>query len=113
MAGRMAVIERTLLALALVHVAGGVALAALPLVPRIHADLVSAVFGEAATSEAAMFMVSVFGPTVASWGVLFFALVKTYFRDPAPGTWRALVLAILIWAPLDSLLCIRYGLYSA
>lgn len=113
MTGTTTVTERILLALALAHVVAGLALAALPLAPQFHADLVAVVFGKDGNSEAAMFLVSVFGPTVASWGVLFFALVKTYFRSPAVGTWRALVLSILIWAPLDSLLCIRYGLYPA
>ena len=60
-----------------------------------------------------MFLISVFGPTVASWGVLFFALARTYFRNPTTSLWWVLVLSIAVWAPIDSALCVYYGLYSA
>lgn len=44
--------------------------------------------------------------------VLFFALVRNYFRNPTRDAWRALVLSILLWAPLDSALSIHYGLLA-
>ena len=105
--------EKMLLAIALAHVAAGVAFAALPLVPAVHSGLVAAIFSDAKATREVQFLVSAFGPTVASWGILFFALVRAFFRNPAPGPWCALVLAIVIWAPLDSALCIYYGLYPA
>ena len=79
----------------------------------VHFDLVAAIFNVDKATREVLFLVSAFGPTVASWGILFFALVRTYFRNPTSGSWWALVLAIAIWAPLDSALCIHYGLYSA
>ena len=91
----------------------GVLLAALPLAPPVHSGLVAAIFGEAKATPEVHFLVSAFGPTVASWGILFFALVRAFFRNPTNGSWWALVLAIVIWAPLDSALCIYYGLYPA
>ena len=91
----------------------GVLLAALPLAPSVHSGLVAAIFGEAKATPEVRFLVSAFGPTVASWGVLFFALVRAFFRNPTTGSWWALVLAIVVWAPLDSALCVHYGLYSA
>ena len=106
-------IKKLLLLFALAHVIAGLALTLLPLAPAIHRMLVIAIFGEARTTDDVLFLVSVFGPTVASWGVLFFALVQAFFRNPTRDAWRALVLSIVIWAPLDSALCIHYGLYAA
>jgi hypothetical protein len=94
------------------HVIAGVLLAALPLAPSVHSGLVVAIFGGRKTTEEVLFLVSAFGPTIASWGVLFYALVRAFFRNPTSGTWWALVLAVVIWAPLDSALCIHYGLYA-
>jgi len=102
-------IERILLIVALAHVVAGLALAMLPIVPSVHSSLASAIFGADKASEEVKFLVSVFGPTVASWGILFFALVRAHFRNPARGSWWALVLSVVIWAPLDSVLCIHYG----
>ena len=108
-----AVTERALLAVSLAHVVAGVLLAALPVAPAVHFDLVASIFsGDKATQEV-LFLVSAFGPTVASWGILFFALVRAFFRNPTSGSWRALVFSIVIWAPLDSTLCIYYGLDAA
>jgi hypothetical protein len=107
------VIERLLLTLALAHVIAGVSLTILPFAPLVHFKLVAAIFGEGKASEEVMFLVSVFGPTVASWGVLFFALVRTFFRNPTSSSWWVLVLSIAVWASLDSALCGYYGLYSA
>jgi hypothetical protein len=113
LSGKSAVIERVLLLIALAHVIAGLALAMLPFAPALQIKLLTAIFGEGHASTETLFLFSVFGPTVASWGVLFYALVRSYFRNPARDTWRALALSILIWAPLDSALCIYYGLYSA
>ena len=103
-------IERLLLTVALAHVIAGMALAALPFAPSIHLKLAVAVFGAAKASEEVLFLVSVFGPTVASWGILFFALVRAYFRHPSGATWWALLWSVAVWAPLDSALCLYYGL---
>lgn len=107
------VTERVLLAVSLAHVVAGVLLAALPMAPAVHFSLVAAIFGVDKATKEVLFLVSAFGPTVASWGILFFALVRAFFRNPTNGSWWALVMAIAIWAPLDSALCIHYGLYSA
>ena len=105
--------ERLLLFIALAHVIAGLALTLLPLTPDLQQTLASAIFSAGKTSDTVMFLISVFGPTVASWGVLFFALIRAYFRHPTRDSWRALVLSILIWAPLDSALSIHYGLHAA
>ncbi len=107
------VAKKILLTVALAHVVAGLLLAILPFAPSVHVKLVVAIFGEGKDSEEVMFLLSVFGPTVASWGILFFALAKAFFRNPTTGSWWGLVLSIAIWAPLDSALCMYYGLYSA
>src|SRR5258708_10166004 len=110
---KVAVAEKILLTVALAHVVAGLLLAILPFAPSVHVKLVVAIFGEGKDSEEVMFLVSVFGPTVAIWGVLFFALVRAFFRNLTTGLWWALVLSIAICAPLDSPLCMYYGLSSA
>ncbi len=55
------------------------------------------------------FLVAVFGPTVASWGLLFGSLVRQFLDSPGEQSWRAMLFAVLIWAPLDSALCLYYG----
>ena len=106
-------VERLLLTLATAHIVAGVSLTLLPFVPAIHLQLITVIFGAEKVSEEIKFLIAVFGPTVASWGVLFYALVKTYFRNPTRGTWWALVMSIVVWAPMDSALFIYYGLYPA
>ena len=105
--------ERLLLAIALAHVAVGLGFATLPLAPSVHSSLAAAIFGAGNATEEVRFLLSVFGPTIASWGVLFYALVRAFFRNPTRGSWWALVLSIVVWAPLDSALCACYGLYAA
>ncbi len=55
------------------------------------------------------FLFSVFGPTVASWGVLFTAVVRQFIDYPTRRLWNAMALAIAIWAPLDTGLCLYFG----
>jgi hypothetical protein len=57
------------------------------------------------------FFASVLGPTIASWGVLFTALVNQFYASPSITTWRSLILSVVVWAPLDTALCLRYGIY--
>jgi hypothetical protein len=42
-----------------------------------------------------------------------YALVRAFFRIRTSVRVGALVLSIVVWAPLDSALCIYYGLYPA
>ena len=105
--------QKLLLAIALAHVAVGLGLAALPLVPSVHSGLAAMIFGTGKATEEVRFLLSVFGPTIASWGVLFYALVRAFFRNPRRESWWALVLSIAIWSPLYSALCAYYGLYAA
>lgn len=57
------------------------------------------------------FLLGLFGPTIASWGILFFHVVTTTFSKPDKKGWWTILLACLAWAPLDSLLSIQMGIY--
>lgn len=58
-----------------------------------------------------VFWISVLGPTIASWGILFYALVKQYFDSPSLFLWRFMLIGGVLWAPYDSLLCFNNGIY--
>lgn len=46
-------------------------------------------------------IVALFGPTVASWGVLMAYLVRAGMHTNDPWPWNALLLSLLVWAPAD------------
>ena len=55
------------------------------------------------------FLFAVFGPTVASWGILFTAVARQFNDYPTRRLWNAMALSVVIWAPLDTGLCLYYG----
>jgi hypothetical protein len=55
-------------------------------------------------------MVGLFGPTVASWGVLFSLLVVLYRQHGHPQIKPALFAALLLWCVLDSAISAHFGL---
>jgi len=57
------------------------------------------------------FLLGLFGPTIASWGVLFLYVVTSAFRNMDQKGWWAIFLCCLAWAPYDSLLSIQKGIY--
>jgi len=93
-----------LAALALLHIAGGLAL---PLVMALMPDWLPAM------PAGASFWAAVFGPTLASWGVLMWALVHHGLRLAQVWACDALLWALLVWAPLDAWLCWQVGFYPA
>jgi len=94
-----------------VHIVGGLLVFATGFVPAAQRILESltATSGDLTWSP---FFLAVLGPTIASWGVLFTTLVSQFLSAPTPGLWRAMVWAVAIWAPLDTALCLRFGVYS-
>jgi hypothetical protein len=52
---------------------------------------------------------AVFGPTVASWGLLMLFLVQYGVRRNQAWAANALIAGILVWAPLDAAICHSYG----
>ena len=57
------------------------------------------------------FLVGLFGPTIASWGVLFLYVVTSGFRNPNKDAWWAIFFSCMAWAPYDSLLSVQQGIY--
>ena len=57
------------------------------------------------------FLIVLFGPTIASWGVLFLYVVTSGFRNPNKHAWWTILFSCIVWAPYDSLLSIQQGIY--
>ena len=57
------------------------------------------------------FLHGLFGPTIASWGILFLYVVTTTFEKPDKRGWWTILFACLAWAPLDGFLSMQKGIY--
>lgn len=57
-------------------------------------------------------MVQLFGPTVASWGVLFTLLILLYRKHGYPWIKYGLYASLLVWCLPDSLISAQHGLYA-
>ena len=108
--------QRLLSLLAIGHIAAGLLLCLLYFFTPLHLPLLQAVYitqPAALSNESQLvFWLCILGPTIASWGVLFLVLVKQYFLAPSRLLWNGLLGAVLVWAPLDSLLCTLNGIYA-
>jgi hypothetical protein len=101
-------LEKWLFIVALGHIAVGVAL---PFVAfsssfDFYAERIRESFwgGALIPPEAEAFqrwIVALFGPTIASWGVLMAYLVRAGMRTNEPWPWNALLISLLAWAPAD------------
>jgi hypothetical protein len=56
-------------------------------------------------------IVALFGPTVASVGVLMFFLVRAGMRTRERWPWDALLLAMLAWGPADIAISLMHGFW--
>lgn len=111
----MLTVKRWLQFVAIVHIVGGLLL---PVV--VHLELVSPYFRLMADTFALnpqqdllflQFMIGLFGPTIASWGVLFFGIVTYTFSQPDKGGWWLMILACVVWAAYDSIYSSLFGLW--
>ncbi|MGH8446272.1 MAG: hypothetical protein ACREVL_13450 [Solimonas sp.] len=99
-------VSRWLETLALLHIAGGIALPFLVLYS--HAlDRLLPVLADA--SPMTRFCTAAFGPTIASWGLLAWFLVRRGLREGRRWACDALLYAVLTWLPLDLALCYSFG----
>lgn len=102
--------------LAICHVIGGMLLCLLYFSTPLHNTLLDLVYRnqaeKVANASQLMFWLCILGPTIASWGVLFFTLVQQFAQHPSVLLWRGMITAVLVWAPLDSLLCTLNGIYA-
>lgn len=105
--------QKLLKTLALAHIFIGFLLLLVYFVKPLHDLLLSLLYADRILpdKQQIIFWVSIFGPTIASWGLLYFQLLKNYFENPNPKQHKILIYALLVWAPFDSLLCWMNGLY--
>ncbi len=101
-------LERWLLLAALGHVVVGISLPmfAYSTAFDFYSDLLKDTFwfSQEVTPETKEFqrwMFALFGPTIASVGVLMTYLVKAGIKHREPGPWNALLIVTAIWAPGD------------
>ena len=92
------------------HVVAGLLLFLTAFLPGVQDTLASA--AGLNDDNYSPFLFAVFGPTVASWGVLFTVVVRQFIEYPSRRLWNAMVLAVIIWAPLDTGLCFYYGVFG-
>lgn len=64
-------------------------------------------------AEHMTYLITLFGPTVASWGVLLLVLTNSYYQQPNKEKWLGLFVAVLIWFIGDSSYSMINGVYSA
>jgi hypothetical protein len=103
------VTEKLLRLVGPIHIVAGLLVFTIGFLPAAQVMLVP-YFSAADQTIWSAFFFSVLGPTIASWGVLFTALVAQFFAAPSIAVWRALLFSVLIWAPLDTALCLKYGI---
>lgn len=108
---------RWLLAVGLGHVALGIVLAFAAhfsitddYFQQLYASTGSAELPSAAYDGLLRTMVGLFGPTVASWGLLLCVLVKLYHDHGHALIKPALFMALLVWCVLDSSISLYFGL---
>ena len=92
------------------HIVAGLLLFLTAFLPGVQDYLANAV--GLTDNNYSAFLFAVFGPTVASWGVLFTVVVRQFIEYPSRRLWNAMVFAVIIWAPLDTALCLYYGVYG-
>ncbi len=98
--------------LSLVHVVAGILITSLVFLDFTHSIVINLIYPNGIeNTEQIIFWISIFGPTLASWGLLFFLAVKNYEVSPTKESFKLMIYSLLIWAPLDSLLCLYNGIY--
>ena len=101
-------LQNWLLALAWLHLAIGLAI---PFIAHsalfdYYSELLQTAFwpGQSVPTETLSFqrwIVSLFGPTLASVGVVMIYLVRAGIRTNEAWPWNAILVALLVWAPSD------------
>ena len=94
-----------------VHIVGGLLVFATGFVPAAH-PLLESLLASSGELTWSPFFVAILGPTIASWGVLFTAVVSQFLSSPSKALWKAMVWSVAIWAPLDTALCLYFGIYG-
>ncbi len=103
--------------MAIAHIILGILLPFLAQTNIIATLLVNEMFKGIALSEEARsqaaYVISLFGPTVASWGILLLVLSQSFFESPSKKKWLGLITAILVWHIGDSAYSLINGVVTA
>ncbi len=101
--------------LATLHIIGGIGLAISLWLPSLHPLILKTMYGNTPIDnpQQTLFWICIMGPTVASWGVLCRICVDYFAEQPSKRTYRRLILAMAVWAPLDTTMCLSNGIYIA
>ncbi|AOE50578.1 hypothetical protein [Kangiella sediminilitoris] len=105
--------EKWLKGIAITHIIGGMLLPIMvftPIAAPYFNQLLEAFPQGDLTSM--KFLIGVFGPTVASWGLLFYYGVGKAFQSKTPKDWWFLVFAILAWVLLDTVYSLFFNVIS-
>lgn len=107
----ISIAEKWLKALAIIHIIGGLGLPFL-----VFSSVTTSYFEQLAQQfpnsnpESLRFLIGIFGPTVASWGLLFYYAISKAFKSLKTSDWWFLVITILVWATLDSAYSWYFGI---
>jgi hypothetical protein len=112
------ILGRWLMLVALGHIAVGLLMPIWAYSPAFdfYSNLLKDAFwlSQEAPQEAREFqrwILALFGPTIASVGVLMFYLVKAGIKHREPGPWNALLIVTAIWAPSDIGISLMYNFW--
>ncbi len=100
--------KKWLKTLSIIHIIGGLLLPVLVFSPWSYSYFaqIAQKFPDS-NPESLRFLIGIFGPTVASWGLLFYFAVEKTFETRKAKDWWFMIAAILVWGVLDS----AYSLY--
>lgn len=108
-------VKRWLQLIAIAHIVLGLLL---PVVVQLqlfqpYFDLMAQTFAVNGNDSASLmrFLIGIFGPTVASWGVLFWAVVTQSFQLRSKSGWWLMIAAAVVWAIYDSIYSSLHGLW--
>ncbi|MET1257066.1 hypothetical protein [Aliikangiella maris] len=108
---------RILQVVAIIHIVAGLALPFIAQIEWIGEGLVNLVFTDLTLTSAvykkALYIIALFGPTIASWGILLWLLVQSYCAQPTKQKWLGINLAILVWFIGDTLFSMINGIHQA
>ncbi|MCW9027947.1 MAG: hypothetical protein OQJ80_03355 [Kangiella sp.] len=105
--------RRWLQTLAVIHIIGGLLLPVM-----VYTSLATPYFTHLKSAfpdsnpESLRFLIGVFGPTVASWGLLFFYAIGKAFESRTMKDWWFLISAVLIWSVIDTVFSIANNVFA-
>lgn len=107
----MAGVEKWLKFIAIIHIIGGLLLPFIVFTPidTPYFEHLQKAFpqGDLASMK---FLIGVFGPTVASWGLLFYYAVCKAFQSKTPRDWWLLFAAVMVWLVFDTTFSLFFGI---